>query len=210
MRDGCKPVQRRILHTLFEMDDGLFHKVANVIGETMKLHPHGDASIGDALVVLANKEYFIERQGNFGNPITGHDAAAARYIECRLTPLARETLFNPNLTEFVASYDGRRLEPVFLPAKLPVVLMLGVEGIAVGMATRILPHNFVELLRGADRDPAGRALPPVPRLPDRRPDGRVGVRQGPRQGEGARADRVEGREDDRHPRDPLRAPPPSP
>ncbi|MFI5315438.1 MAG: DNA topoisomerase IV subunit A [Myxococcota bacterium] len=148
LRDGCKPVQRRILHTLFEMDDGLFHKVANVIGETMKLHPHGDASIGDALVVLANKDYFVERQGNFGNPITGHEAAAARYIECRLTPLARETLFNPNLTEYAPSYDGRRLEPVFLPAKLPVVLMLGVEGIAVGMATRILPHSFVELLRG--------------------------------------------------------------
>src|SRR5262245_51388699 len=148
LRDGCKPVQRRILHTLFQMDDGLFHKVANVIGETMKLHPHGDASISDALVVLANKEYFIERQGNFGNPVTGHEAAAARYIECRLTPLARDTLFNPNLTEYAASYDGRRLEPVFLPAKLPVVLMLGVEGIAVGMATRILPHNFVELLRG--------------------------------------------------------------
>jgi topoisomerase-4 subunit A len=147
LRDGCKPVQRRILHTLYEMDDGLFHKVANVIGETMKLHPHGDASIADALVVLANKDYFIERQGNFGNLITGHEAAAARYIECRLTPLARETLFNPNLTEFSPSYDGRRLEPVFLPAKLPVVLMLGVEGIAVGMATRILPHNFVELLR---------------------------------------------------------------
>ncbi|HTO68591.1 MAG TPA: DNA topoisomerase IV subunit A [Myxococcota bacterium] len=148
LRDGCKPVQRRLLHTLWEMDDGLFHKVANVIGETMKLHPHGDASIGDALVVLANKDYFVDRQGNFGNPITGHEAAAARYIECRLTELARETLFNPNLTEYSPSYDGRRLEPVFLPAKLPVVLMLGVEGIAVGMATRILPHNFVELLRG--------------------------------------------------------------
>ena len=102
LRDGCKPVQRRLLHTLFEMDDGLFHKVANVIGETMKLHPHGDVSIGDALVVLANKDYFIDRQGNFGNPVTGHPAAAARYIECRLTPLARETLFNPNLTEFSA------------------------------------------------------------------------------------------------------------
>jgi topoisomerase-4 subunit A len=148
LRDGCKPVQRRILHTLYEMDDGLFHKVANVIGETMKLHPHGDASISDALVVLANKDYFVERQGNFGNPITGHEAAAPRYIECRLTPLARDTLFNPDLTEFAPSYDGRRLEPVFLPAKLPVVLLLGVEGIAVGMATRILPHNFVELLRG--------------------------------------------------------------
>ncbi len=147
VRDGCKPVQRRILQTLFEMNDGNFHKVANVIGESMKLHPHGDASIGDALVVLANKEYFIERQGNFGNPISGHPAAAARYIECRLTPLALETLFNPHLTEYQPSYDGRKQEPVWLPAKLPVVLMLGVEGIAVGMSTRILPHCFLELLQ---------------------------------------------------------------
>lgn len=154
--DGCKPVQRRILHTLFEMDDGKFIKVANVIGETMKLHPHGDAAIGDALVVLANKgltranenlSYFIERQGNFGNLLTGDSAAAARYIECRLTPLAKDTLFNPALTRFVASYDGRKDEPEYLPAKLPVVLMLGTEGIAVGMATTILPHNLPELLR---------------------------------------------------------------
>ena len=108
LRDGCKPVQRRILHTLFEMNDGKYHKVANVIGEAMKLHPHGDASIGDALVVLANKEYFIEKQGNFGNILTGHPAAAARYIECRLTPLALDTLFNPALTEYIPSYDGRR------------------------------------------------------------------------------------------------------
>jgi topoisomerase IV subunit A len=146
IRDGCKPVQRRILQTLFEVEDGKFHKVANVIGETMKLHPHGDASIGDALVVLANKEYFIERQGNFGNVITGHPAAAARYIECRLTELAKETLFNKALTLFQPSYDGRKNEPVFLPAKLPVLLMLGTEGIAVGMSTRILPHNLPELL----------------------------------------------------------------
>ncbi len=146
LRDGCKPVQRRILTTLFDADDGRFHKVANIIGETMKLHPHGDASIGDALVVLANKEYFIERQGNFGSVLTGHPAAAPRYIECRLTALARETLFNKKLTEYQPSYDGRKQEPVFLPVKLPVVLMLGIEGIAVGMATRILPHNFRELL----------------------------------------------------------------
>ena len=99
IRDGCKPVQRRILHTLFAAEDGKFHKVANIIGESMKLHPHGDASIGEALVVLANKEYFIEKQGNYGNVITGHAAAAARYIECRLTALARETLFNPALTQ---------------------------------------------------------------------------------------------------------------
>ncbi len=147
LRDGLKPVQRRLLHTLFEMDDGRFHKVANVIGETMKLHPHGDAAIRDALVVLANKDYFIERQGNFGSIVTGHPAAAARYIECRLTPLARETLFNKPLTQFTPSYDGRKDEPVFLPAKLPVLLMLGPEGIAVGMATRILPHNLPELLK---------------------------------------------------------------
>ena len=146
LRDGCKPVQRRILTTLFDVDDGRFHKVANIIGETMKLHPHGDASIGDALVVLANKDYFIERQGNFGSVLTGHPAAAPRYIECRLTALARETLFNKKLTEYQPSYDGRQQEPVFLPVKLPVLLMLGTEGIAVGMATRILPHNFSELL----------------------------------------------------------------
>lgn len=145
LRDGLKPVQRRILHTLFRMSDGRFHKVANVIGDTMKLHPHGDASIGDALVVLANKEYFIERQGNFGNLLTGHRAAAARYIECRLTDLALETMFHPALTDFVPSYDGRNEEPVVLPAKLPVVLMTGAEGIAVGMATKILPHNLIEI-----------------------------------------------------------------
>jgi topoisomerase-4 subunit A len=145
LRDGLKPVQRRILHTLFEMHDGRYHKVANVIGESMKLHPHGDASIGEALVVLANKDLFIDRQGNFGNLLTGHPAAAPRYIECRLTPLALEALFNEALTEFVPSYDGRNREPVFLPAKLPMLLMLGADGIAVGMATRILPHNAVEL-----------------------------------------------------------------
>jgi topoisomerase-4 subunit A len=148
IRDGLKPVQRRILATLSKMDDGSFHKVANVIGDTMKLHPHGDASIGDALVALANKEYFIERQGNFGNVVTGHPPAAARYIECRLTDLAKENLFRKALTEYRPSYDGRSAEPVALPAKLPVVLLLGAEGIAVGMSTRILPHNFTELLKG--------------------------------------------------------------
>ena len=145
LRDGLKPVQRRIMHTLFKMNDGRFHKVANVIGDTMKLHPHGDASIGDALVVLANKDYFIERQGNFGNLLTGHSAAAPRYIECRLTQLALDTMFHPTLTEMVPSYDGRNEEPVVLPTKLPVILMTGAEGIAVGMATKILPHNLPEI-----------------------------------------------------------------
>ena len=147
INDGLKPVQRRILQTLHNMDDGRFHKVANVVGETMKLHPHGDQSIFAALVNLANKSYLVERQGNFGNIYTGDQASAARYIECRLTPLARETLFNKDLTEFVDSYDGRMQEPVSLPAKLPMLLMLGAEGIAVGMATKIMPHNFCELLK---------------------------------------------------------------
>ena len=146
LADGLKPVQRRILWALHQMDDGRFMKVANVTGETMKYHPHGNASIDDALVVLANKRYLIEGQGNFGNIFTGDPAAAPRYIECRLTPLAREELFNDEITELVPSYDGRRDEPVSLPSKLPLLLMLGTEGIAVGMASRILPHNFPELL----------------------------------------------------------------
>ncbi|OGV48340.1 MAG: hypothetical protein A2017_18755 [Lentisphaerae bacterium GWF2_44_16] len=145
--DGFKPVQRRILWSLHRMDDGKFHKVANVIGHSMQYHPHGDASIGDALVVLSNKEYFIEKQGNFGNIFTGDGASAARYIECRLSPLAREVLFNSDITEFTDSYDGRNKEPVRLPCKVPSLLMLGTEGIAVGMATRIVPHNFTELLQ---------------------------------------------------------------
>ncbi len=144
--DGLKPVQRRILHTLWEMDDGKFHKVANVVGQCMRYHPHGDASIGDALVTLANKDFFIEKQGNFGNIYTGDPASAVRYIECRLSQLAKDTLYNPQITEFIDSYDGRNREPVTLPAKIPVLLALGAEGIAVGMATKILPHNLIEVL----------------------------------------------------------------
>jgi topoisomerase IV subunit A len=146
IHDGLKPVQRRIIHSLFEMDDGKFHKVANVVGHCMKYHPHGDASIYSALVVLANKELFIDRQGNFGNIFTGDQASAARYIECRVLPLAKELLYKPEITEFTASYDGRNKEPVTFPAKIPFVLILGAEGIAVGMSTRILPHNFNEVL----------------------------------------------------------------
>ncbi len=145
--DGLKPVQRRILQTLYNMDDGRFHKVANVVGDCMKLHPHGDASIFAALVNLANKGYLIDRQGNFGNIFTGDRASAARYIECRLSKLAKSTFFNKDLTEFIDSYDGRMQEPVSLPAKLPMLLLHGAEGIAVGMATRIMPHNFNELLK---------------------------------------------------------------
>lgn len=147
LADGLKPVQRRILWSLHEKDDGRFIKVATISGHCAQDHPHGEAAIGDALVVLTNKRYLIEGQGNFGNVFTGDPAAAPRYIECRLTELARNEIFNDELTEFVPSYDGRNKEPVTLPAKLPVLLMLGAEGIAVGMACRILPHNFPELLQ---------------------------------------------------------------
>ncbi len=146
MVDGLKPVQRRILWSLHEKDDGRFIKVATISGHCAQYHPHGEAAISDALVVLTNKRYLIEGQGNFGNVFTGDPAAAARYIECRLTPLAREHLFNDSLTELVASYDGRNKEPVTLPSRLPLLLMLGTEGIAVGMACKILPHNFPELI----------------------------------------------------------------
>ena len=147
LEDGLKPVQRRILHSLHELDDGKFHKVANVVGNTMKYHPHGDASINNALVVLANKDLLIEKQGNFGNIFTGDDAAAGRYIECRLTKIAHEVLFNKELTEHIDSYDGRNQEPIVFPAKIPILLTQGAEGIAVGMSTRILPHNLTELLK---------------------------------------------------------------
>src|SRR5213592_2151116 len=147
LADGLKPVQRRILWSLHEKDDGRFIKVATISGHCAQYHPHGEAAIGDSLVVVTNKRYLIEGQGNFGNIYTGDPAAAPRYIECRLTDLARQELFNDELTEFVPSYDGRNKEPVALPSKLPLLLMLGTEGIAVGMACRILPHNFPELLQ---------------------------------------------------------------
>jgi topoisomerase-4 subunit A len=146
LEDGLKPVQRRILYSLHEKDDGRFTKVANVVGHCMQYHPHGDAAIGDALVALVNRGYLIEGQGNFGNLYTGDPAAAPRYIECRLTELARTHLFHDELTAFVPSYDGRRKEPVTLPARLPLLLLLGAEGIAVGLSTRIFPHNFRELI----------------------------------------------------------------
>src|SRR6188508_143590 len=148
IEDGLKPVQRRILWSLHRLDDGRLIKVATVSGEAMKYHPHGQAAIDDAIVVLTNKRYLIEGQGNFGNIYTGDPAAASRYIECRLTDLARNELFNDELTETIPSYDGRNKEPVTLPSKLPLTLMLGAEGIAVGLSCRILPHNFIELLQG--------------------------------------------------------------
>lgn len=144
--DGLKPVQRRILQTLWNINDGKLHKVANIAGQTMALHPHGDAPITEALINMANKGYLLDMQGNFGNIFTGDSAAASRYIESRLSALALETMFNPDLTETIASYDGRRQEPICLPSKIPLLLMQGADGIAVGMSTHILPHNFVELL----------------------------------------------------------------
>jgi topoisomerase-4 subunit A len=144
--DGLKPVQRRILEILWRQNDDKLHKVANIVGQTMQLHPHGDAPIYEALVTLANKGFLLDRQGNFGNIYTGDPSAASRYIETRLSKLARETLFNPEITEKIPSYDGRNTEPVVLPAKIPILLMQGADGIAVGMATHILPHNFTELL----------------------------------------------------------------
>lgn len=146
MEDGLKPVQRRILHSMWELEDGRYNKVANLIGNTMKYHPHGDASIGDALVTMGQKDLLIDCQGNWGNILTGDSAAAARYIEARLSKLGQEIIFNPKTTNWGMSYDGRNKEPITLPVKFPLVLAHGVEGIAVGLATKILPHNFNELI----------------------------------------------------------------
>lgn len=151
LEDGLKPVQRRILHSMKEMDDGRYNKVANIIGNTMKYHPHGDASIGDALVQLGQKELLIDMQGNWGNTLTGDRAAAARYIEARLSKFGLEVVFNGKTTEWVKSYDGRNKEPVNLPVKFPLLLAQGAEGIAVGLSTKILPHNFIELIDASIR-----------------------------------------------------------
>ncbi|NLA95026.1 MAG: DNA gyrase/topoisomerase IV subunit A [Bacteroidales bacterium] len=149
LADGLKPVQRRILHSMKRLDDGRFNKVANIVGHTMQFHPHGDASIGDALVQLGQKNLLIECQGNWGNILTGHKAAAPRYIEARLSKFALETLFNPKTTEWKSSYDGRNREPVTLPVKFPLLIAQGAEGIAVGLSCKILPHNFNELCDAA-------------------------------------------------------------
>jgi topoisomerase-4 subunit A len=149
INDGLKPVQRRILHSLKEMDDGRFNKAANVIGNTMKYHPHGDASIGDAMVQIGQKNLLIDCQGNWGRPETGDSAAAPRYIEARLSKFALDVVFNPDTTDWQASYDGRNREPITLPVKFPLLLAQGAEGIAVGLATKILPHNFIELIEAS-------------------------------------------------------------
>jgi len=149
IEDGLKPVQRRILHAMKEMDDGRFNKVANIIGQTMQYHPHGDASIGDAMVNLGQKELLIETQGNWGDMMTGDSAAAPRYIEARLSKFSLEVAFNPQTTDWAVSYDGRKREPVTLPMKFPLLLAQGVEGIAVGLSTKVLPHNFHELIQAS-------------------------------------------------------------
>ena len=156
--DGLKPVQRRILHTLFEMHDGSFHKVAGIVGDTMHYHPHGDASIYSALVNMGQKNLLIEPQGNWGNPLTGDEAAAPRYIEGKLSDFAIDVMFNPETTEWIPNYDGRSKEPVSLPAKFPIVLAQGVDGIAVGLSTTILPHNFKELCQASIDYLRGRKL----------------------------------------------------
>ena len=149
VEDGLKPVQRRILHSMQTLDDGRFNKVANIVGNTMQYHPHGDASIGDALVQLGQKDLLIDTQGNWGNILTGDSAAAPRYIEARLSEFALETVFNPKITDWTLSYDGRKKEPVTLPVKFPLLLSQGVEGIAVGLSSKILPHNFNEIADAA-------------------------------------------------------------
>ncbi len=163
--DGLKPVQRRVLHAMWELEDGRYNKVANIIGHTMKYHPHGDVSIGDALVQMGQKNLLIDTQGNWGNIYTGDSSAAARYIEARLSKFALEVLFNPKTTIWQASYDGRNKEPVALPAKFPLLLAMGVEGIAVGLACKILPHNFCELIEASIDSIRGKQVNLLPDFP---------------------------------------------
>lgn len=195
LEDGLKPVQRRILYSLWENEDGRYNKVANLVGHCMKYHPHGDASIYAALVALGQKGLLIDTQGNWGDPVTGDPPAAARYIEARLTPFAKEVLFAPQLTRYKLSYDGRNREPVALPVRFPLLLALGAEGIAVGLTTRILPHNFVELLEAQKAHLRGETFELYPDFPtgglmdvrdyqDGRPGSRVRVRAVIEQGPG--------------------------
>ena len=164
--DGLKPVQRRILHSMKEMEDGRYNKVANIIGNTMKFHPHGDASIGDALVQIGQKELMIDCQGNWGNTLTGDGAAAPRYIEARLSKFALHVAFNGKTTNWLSSYDGRNKEPEQLPMKFPLLLAQGAEGIAVGMACKFLPHNFIELIDNSINHLRGKKVQFYPDFPN--------------------------------------------
>jgi len=165
VEDGLKPVQRRILHAMKVVDDGRYNKVANLVGQTMQYHPHGDASIKDALVQLGQKDLLIDCQGNWGNILTGDEAAAGRYIEARLSKFALDVVFNKKTTEWMLSYDGRKEEPVTLPIKFPLLLAQGSDGIAVGLASKILPHNFVELINAAIAHLQGRDFQLYPDFP---------------------------------------------
>ena len=165
IEDGLKPVQRRILHSMKDLDDGRFNKVANIVGHTMQYHPHGDASISDAIVQIGQKELLIDTQGNWGNILTGDSAAASRYIEARLSPFALDVVYSPKITNWQLSYDGRRKEPVNFPVKFPLLLAQGAEGIAVGLSTKILPHNFVELIDGSIKCLKGRKFQLYPDFP---------------------------------------------
>ena len=165
IEDGLKPVQRRILHSMKDLDDGRFNKVANIVGHTMQYHPHGDASISDAIVQIGQKELLIDTQGNWGNILTGDSAAASRYIEARLSPFALDVVYSPKITNWQLSYDGRRKEPVNFPVKFPLLLAQGAEGIAVGLSTKILPHNFVELIDASIKCLKGRKFQLYPDFP---------------------------------------------
>ena len=165
IEDGFKPVQRRIMHALKELDDGRYNKVANVVGHSMQYHPHGDASIADAMVQIGQKDLLIDTQGNWGNILTGDSAAASRYIEARLSKFALAVVFSPKITEWQSSYDGRRKEPINLPVKFPLLLAQGGEGIAVGLSTKILPHNFNELIDASIKHLKGQKFTLVPDFP---------------------------------------------
>ena len=165
VEDGLKPVKRRILHSMKDLDDGRFNKVANIVGHTMQYHPHGDASISDAIVQIGQKDLLIETQGNWGNILTGDSAAASRYIEARLSQFAIEVVYSPKITEWQLSYDGRRKEPVNLPLKFPLLLAQGAEGIAVGLSTKVLPHNFIELIDSSIKYLRGRRFDIFPDFP---------------------------------------------
>src|SRR5690554_5621506 len=165
IEDGFKPVQRRIMHAMKELDDGRYNKVANVVGHTMQYHPHGDASIGDAMVQMGQKELLIDTQGNWGNILTGDGAAASRYIEARLSKFALEVLYSPKITPWQLSYDGRKNEPINLPVKFPLLLAQGAEGIAVGLSTKLLPHNFNELIDASIKHLKGKSFTLYPDFP---------------------------------------------
>src|SRR5690606_24740434 len=165
IEDGFKPVQRRIMHSMKDLDDGRYNKVANIVGHTMQYHPHGDASIGDAMVQMGQKDLLIDTQGNWGNILTGDGAAAPRYIEARLSKFALDVVFNPKVTQWQLSYDGRKNEPIHLPVKFPLLLAQGAEGIAVGLSTKILPHNFNELIDASIKHLQGKKFTLYPDFP---------------------------------------------